>query len=220
MSDASAVMLSGQGLRDHVEAGDWDRADRELQYLVGAWQRARLRGDDATELASLVDDLRMRVVTGHDLDQTVGPAQFAWMLAGVCSVLSQAVTPAEVVGGDVVSRILDALDGAEAPLPTKELAERIERSAAATARALPRLREEGLTTELSAGRQTMNGITAKGRERAAATKEARLRFERAIQAGPTSIARSPVEQIDPIDMRDIKVLVEPNDVRSVRRATA
>lgn len=217
MSDASTVMSSGQSLRDHVAAADWDRADRELQYLAGAWQRAHAHGGDVAGLASLLNELRMGVVTEHDVDQTVGPAQLAWMISGMCAVLNQAAVPAQPVGRDVVSGILEALAGADTPLSTKDLATRIGRSTATTARALPRLREEGLTTELSAGRRTMNGITAKGRRLAAAAGDDRRRFERATQAGPTSLARPMFEQLAPIDAHDIVVVVKPNDAHSVRR---
>lgn len=90
MSSLAIVREAAADVDAAMEAGDWDRADRALQYLVGAWQRARLSGREAVEAKAILDDMRIRVVTGYDVPQVVGPVQVAWMLAGICSVATQA----------------------------------------------------------------------------------------------------------------------------------
>ncbi len=84
-----AIARSMSSLEGHVERGDWDTADRELQYLTGVLLRARLQGREVEGLATALADLRMRVMTEHDVPQVVGPVQFGWMLASICSVAVQ-----------------------------------------------------------------------------------------------------------------------------------
>ena len=86
MSSIEIVRQSIADVGAAADAGEWDRADRALQYLAGALRRAGLRGDDAAEAARLLADLRIRVVTEHDVAQVVGPDQLAWMLSGFCRV--------------------------------------------------------------------------------------------------------------------------------------
>ncbi len=90
MEDAIARSMSS--LQGHVERGDWETADRELQYLTGVFLRARLQGRNVDGFASALADLRMLVMTEHDVPQVVGPVQFGWMLASICSVAVQAGT--------------------------------------------------------------------------------------------------------------------------------
>ncbi len=87
--DAS-LARSVEALERHVACGDWDVADRELQYMTGVFLRARLQGRDVVGLATALADMRMRVMTENDVTQEIGPAQFGWMLASVCSVAVQA----------------------------------------------------------------------------------------------------------------------------------
>ena len=108
------------------------------------------------------------------------------------------------------SRILVALFEADDLLSTNELARRIERSVGATARALPGLRQMGLTTERSAGRQKLNGITVAGREKAERIA-AEWRSQDQALAGPDSLTRQPHEQAVPMDARDIVRPAEIND---------
>jgi DNA-binding transcriptional ArsR family regulator len=212
------VKHAGDGLASAVEAGDWNRADRELQYLVGAWQRARLRGADGAQIASLVDRLRMEVVDDYDVDQVPGPDRIAWMLSGVCSFLNQAATPEELNGEDVRSRILEALAADDEPYATSALAERIDRSVGATARELPKLRDAGLTVERSAGRRALNSITDAGR-----AENARLAVERArrhdeTRDWPTTLERRHDAELAPMDPRDLMQHLKVNDVAALKLA--
>ena len=90
MSGIETVRAAIADVGAAADAGEWDRADRALQYLAGAWRRAGLRGDEAAEAARLLAELRIRFVTEHDVAQVVGPEQLAWMLAGFCNVAGHA----------------------------------------------------------------------------------------------------------------------------------
>lgn len=79
-----------QDLSAAMEAGDWDRADRALQYFIGLIQRRGFGEGEAREIAAALDDLRIRTVCDHDIDQRMGPVQVVWMLAAVCSFVTQA----------------------------------------------------------------------------------------------------------------------------------
>lgn len=215
MTSESTVKQSSATLAAAVQAEDWARADRELQYFAGAWQRARLRGMSSAKVASAVNELRMQVVTDHDVDQEPGPEQFAWMLAGVCSFLNQAVTPVELTGHDVESRILEALATGGDAVSTSDLAELIGRSNAATARALPELRTRGLTSEARAGRMTLNAITAAGREHVAQVKAEEQRKKARHDATPISIVRRREVEPQPIDAREIASVVETNELSAL-----
>ena len=201
-----------------VDAQDWNRADRELQYLTGAWQRARPRGSDAQEIASSMNRLRIEVVDDHDVDQIPSPERIAWMLSGVCSFLTQAATPEELTGEDVRSRILEALAVDNEPCATSALAERIGRSVGAVARELPKLRDAGLTVERSAGRFALNSLTDAGRAENARLASERARRHDETSDWPTTLERVHETELVPINPRDLLQHVRVNDVSALKMA--
>jgi DNA-binding transcriptional ArsR family regulator len=209
MTSATLVKEAANALQRKIDVGDWAATDRAIQNLAGVWLRSRIKGADAASVASLVDGLRMQVVTDNDVDQDVGPREIAWMLAGVSSFLSQAATPPELTGHDTPSRILEALFLSAEPMTTKELAERVNRADATVARELPRLRDEGLVTSTGAARTMLNDITASGRARYKSMGEHPAivwptSIERTIDA--TILAMEPSDLLDPIEVNDISAI--------------
>lgn len=164
MTTINAVKKAHEGIERAIAANDWVAADRGIQYFAGAWLRSAPVADGAElqELAAGVNRLRMSVVTDHDIDQTVGPTQVAWMLSGMSSFLSQSATPGILMAHDTAGLIIESLFLANAPMTTSDLATRIGRSKATAARKLPELRAAGLVVSRSAGRNMLNQLTEAG----------------------------------------------------------
>lgn len=208
MSNAETVKRAAATLGECIERRDWTAADRRIEYLVGAWLRSPSRGQDAVEAAALVSELQLNLVADFDVDQTIGPEQIAWMLAGVLTVISQAAVPSELTMGDTRTRMLEMLCLAGEPLITKELARRVGRAEATVGRELPKLRGMGLIKSVSAGRTVLNEITPLGQ------REYELAGEPPT-VWPTTLRKTVEVIVEAMDVVDIADPVMTNDVNDL-----
>lgn len=182
MSGAGVVKQAAVDVARSASDGKWAQLEANLEYFAGSWKRARLEGRETKEVLASLDRARLSIITKHDIAQETGPAEMAWMLAGVRLVLAQAAAPDPIIAEHTRALILEALHVDGDFVSTGEIAHRVGRDDASVSRELPDLRVDGLVETRSSGRKKLNRITEDGR-----TANEELRRVRALGSKPAAV---------------------------------